>query len=127
MPGILLVDDEPDILQALEELVAMEIPGVKVRVAANGPAALELIAQEAPQVILSDFRMPKMDGLEFLREVRRRHGGIPAVLLTAFPDRRLAVEAAQEGIIRRFYIKPPDVDQVMNGLRELLDPASVKA
>ena len=127
MPGILLVDDEPDILQALEELVAMEIPGIKVRMAPDGPTALKLVEEERPDVILSDFRMPKMDGLQFLREVRDRFGGIPAVLLTAFPDRRLAVEAAQEGIIRRFYIKPPDVDQVMNGLRELLDPASVKA
>ncbi len=126
VPAILLVDDEPDIIAALEGIMEMELPEVQVLTAPDGPEALEVLEQQEVAMILSDFRMPKMDGLTFLREAQLRHGKIPSILLTAFPDRKLAVEAAQAGIIRRFYNKPPDIDQLINGIKELLSPEELK-
>lgn len=120
MMRILLVDDEPDILDTLAELVALKFPEAEVRTAPDGPSGLELL--DGADLVLSDFRMPGMNGIEFLHHVQERQPGTPAILLTAYNERELAVRAAQEGVIRRFYLKPPDVDALLAGMEELLHP-----
>ena len=122
---ILLVDDEPDILEALGELLKLEIEGSEIQLAKDGPTGLEMIAAGKPDLIVSDFRMPGMNGVEFLSQVKDRFGTIPAIMLTAFPDRQLAVDAARRGVIRRFYTKPPDLDLVLSGIREILEPGEM--
>ena len=120
MPCILLVDDEPDILDTLADLVAMRFPDAEVRKAPDGPSGLELA--EGVDLIVSDYRMPGMDGLTCLGHVQERHPGTPAILLTAYNERERAVQAAQRGILRSFFLKPPDVDALLAGMAELLDP-----
>lgn len=73
-------------------------------------------------LIVSDFRMPGMDGLTFLREVQKQRPGTPSILLTAYNEREQAVTAAREGTIRRFYMKPPNVEALLEGMDELLNP-----
>lgn len=121
--AILLVDDEPDILHTLAELVAMRFPDEEVRMAEDGPSALPQL--DGVGLVVSDYRMPGMDGLTFLRKVQEQAPGTPAILLTAYNEREQGVQAAQRGTIRRFFLKPPDVDALLRGMEELLYPETV--
>lgn len=120
MAKLLIVDDEADIRDALAELIDVTFPTTEIRTAKDGASALDELESWSPDVIVSDYRMPGMHGLDFLREAQSRHGPIPSILLTAYDQRGDAVAAAQEGIIRRFYGKPPDVAAILEGIRELL-------
>lgn len=121
--AVLLVDDEPDILETLEQLVALRFPGVEVRTAASGQEALTKL--EGVKLIISDFRMPGMNGIEFLTKAQETLPGTPAILLTAFNERQGAVDAARNGIVRRYYNKPPNVEVLLGGIEELLNPESL--
>ncbi len=65
--------------------------------AENGRAALELIAKEKPDVVLTDLQMPQMDGLELVKELRRHYPGLPVILMTAFGSEEIAVNALRAG------------------------------
>jgi DNA-binding NtrC family response regulator len=92
---VLVVDDEEDIREAVQTLLPRVVPGVEVATAESAGAALEAVQRERYDLDMSDYRMPGGDGLELLREVRRTDARIPLVLFTAYPERRLASEAAQ--------------------------------
>jgi DNA-binding response OmpR family regulator len=106
---VLVVEDDPDLL-ALMDMILSDA-GYRVRTAAEGGAALELIAQEMPALILLDMRMPGMNGWEFARAFRARHRrAIPIVVVTAAEDARArAEEIAADG----WLAKPFDLDAVV--------------
>jgi putative two-component system response regulator len=85
---ILIVEDDPAMMVALRDILASA--GFNVRTAANGKAALEVMAEERPSLILSDIMMPVMDGHELFSAVRKQPGGleIPFIFLTAKGSRR---------------------------------------
>ncbi|MEA3190507.1 MAG: hypothetical protein QOD77_1089 [Thermoplasmata archaeon] len=95
-PTVLLVDDEPDILESLQSYLQATLPGVRILVAANAAAALPLVSQA--DVIVSDLRMPGMDGLELLTRVRRKYPLVRRILITAFQEPSLEDRAAQAGV-----------------------------
>lgn len=103
---ILLVDDEPDILESLSDVFMLHLPGVKVLTAPNGKAALELLKGEAVGLIVSDYKMPGMDGLEFLTKAREIAPEAPRILITAYPELNVAVRAINEAQIQNFLTKP---------------------
>lgn len=120
---VLVVDDEPDVRHALRALLEEEIDGVEVATAEGGAAALELLEEGAFDLILADYRMPEMDGLEFLSEAKRRHGAIPALLVTAYPDPQLAAHAVDQAGIGLLVAKPMDLDYFVKVVRAFLtDP-----
>jgi putative two-component system response regulator len=82
-PMLLVVEDDPAMLIALRDI--LEGAGYRVRTAHNGQAALDLLAEERPALILSDISMPVMDGFGLFEAVRKRPGGttVPFVFLTA--------------------------------------------
>ena len=67
VPIILFVDDEESVLKALQRVFRRE--GYHLLTAGSGPEALDILAQDKPDVVISDFRMPEMNGTELLREV----------------------------------------------------------
>jgi putative two-component system response regulator len=85
---VLIVEDDPAMMVALRDILASA--GFNVRTAANGKAALEVMAEERPSLILSDIMMPVMDGHELFSAVRKLPGGlgIPFIFLTAKGNRR---------------------------------------
>lgn len=93
---ILVVDDEPDVLQAMQTLVEAVIEGVRVLTAPSGRVGLEVLERERVDLVVSDLRMPGMDGIEFLYQARRLHGHIPRVMLTAFGTEEIARRAIAE-------------------------------
>jgi DNA-binding NtrC family response regulator len=107
---ILVVDDEPAVRFALAELLTEA--GHDVREAEHAPAALAALEGEAADVVISDLNMPAMSGLALLGEVRARHDGTLFILLTAYGDERVAVEALQLGAYH-YIPKPFDNDEIL--------------
>lgn len=103
-PTVLFVDDEPSILSALRRL--MRPHGFRVLLAESGSAGLELLANEVVDVVVSDMRMPEMDGAAFLERVRERWPGVGRILLTGYADISATVAAINRGEIHRYIAKP---------------------
>ena len=117
---ILVVDDEPDILKTLTAFLAQGIPGAEVLGAGDAEAALELMQQHDFDLIMSDYRMPGKNGLELLKEARAQRPDSLRILFTAYPDMEVAIKAANEGKVERFFTKPVDPFEVRDTIRDLL-------
>lgn len=118
---ILLIDDEPDILRSLKDLIEMSLPGTKVIPASNGRDGLDILDKERVDVIISDFRMPGMDGIEFLYQARRHHPDIARVMLTAFADEELARRAISEAFVDEFISKAARPKEFLDRILHRLD------
>lgn len=107
-PAILLVDDEIAILDGLRRQLRKKFT---VHTATSGAQGLELLAAHPVSVVVSDMRMPQMDGATFLSRVRNLHPDVVRILLTGQADTQAAITAVNEGQIYRFLTKPcpPDV------------------
>ncbi len=118
---LLLVDDEPDILASMKTLLESSISSLKVITAASGRIGLELLERERVDLIVSDFKMPGMDGIEFLYQCRRHHPTIPRVMLTAFGNEDLARRAVVDAFVGSFLSKGSDPETLVEGVNRLLD------
>lgn len=110
-PTILCVDDEPSILSALRRLFRAK--GFQVRVAEGGQAGLEVLAAEPIDVVISDMRMPEMDGVTFLEQVRQRWPDCMRLLLTGYADITSIMGAINRGEIYRYIAKPWDDNDII--------------
>jgi len=119
MSSVLIVDDEPAICWAFRE--ALTDDGHSVRVVPSGEEALRLAdGGWRPDVVVMDVRLPGIDGLAAMRELRERIGATPVVVITAFGSLETAVRAMEEGAFD-YLIKPFDLDQAVEVLRRALD------
>lgn len=119
MSSVLIVDDEPAICWAFRE--ALTDDGHSVRVVPSGEEALRLTdGGWRPDVVVMDVRLPGIDGLSAMRELRGRIGATPVVVITAFGSLETAVRAMEEGAFD-YLIKPFDLDQAVEVLRRALD------
>lgn len=109
MPNIIIVDDEQSLRQVLELVFREE--SYTVRTAFNGIQALEMLEAEPADVILTDVRMPDMDGIELLRNVRERNPDVGVVLMTAHSSVETARDAFKLGA-DDFIEKPFDVEEL---------------
>jgi CheY-like chemotaxis protein len=100
MPGmktILVVDDEPSVLFALSESLTDKPRGVRVATAANGIEAVAVLESEPVDLVLTDLRMPDMDGFELLTFLRRNHAALPVILMTALGSADTSARLATAG------------------------------
>ncbi len=123
---ILVVDDEPDILESLSDLFAAALPGIQVRTANSGAAGLKVLGEGAVDLILSDYKMPGMNGLQFLEEARKIAPQVPRIMMTAFPDLEIAISAINEARIETFFTKPLDPDKTVAVVKGMLDSRKAK-
>jgi DNA-binding NtrC family response regulator len=121
--GVLLVDDDPRVRASLGDALAEA--GYAVRRAGTAPEALQLIHAEQPDVVLSDVRMPSMDGLELLRLLRERTREADVVLMTAFDDMPTVVAAMRAGAAE-FLVKPIDLDNLLAVLERLFEDRALR-
>lgn len=113
-PGrILLVDDEPDILAVVKNILELSIPGWTVDVAESGQAALKSLAENLPTILVSDYRMPGMTGLELASNIRAAGHEFPIVIVTAFVDSKLDDDVAKAQTVQSLLRKPLDVDKLV--------------
>ena len=108
-PSILVVDDELLIRDLLYDFFAGQ--GWSISVAENGDKALDVIAHKPVDLVLSDIRMPEMDGLALTEELRRSHPEIPVVLMTGYPSVDTAVSALRHRVVD-YVIKPFNINQL---------------
>jgi two-component system response regulator HydG len=113
---VLIVDDEPGARAALRELLCEE--GFDARGAADGFKALGLLDDWTPDVVISDLRMPGLDGLQLMQKLRDKVPGLPVVVVTAFGSVDGAVEALHEGA-DDYITKPIDLAQVLRVLERV--------
>lgn len=118
MSNILIVDDEQSYRQLLS--LVFEGDGHTIRTAGNGSEALQLLQAERADLIISDVRMPDMDGIEMLRSVRETLPDVGVVLMTAFASVETAREAFKLGA-DDFIQKPFDVDELKLIVKKTLE------
>jgi len=115
--SILLVDDDPAIVSVLGALLRQA--DYEVRTASRGEQALAMLEERVPTLVLSDVRMPGLGGFGLLDALRARRPGLPVVLLTAFGDVDLAMEAVRRGA-RDFLTKPVKREAVLAAIARAL-------
>jgi two-component system, sensor histidine kinase and response regulator len=113
--SVLIVDDDVALLEALPEALRLRMGGVTVETADSAAAALDRIAVRDYDAIVTDIRMPGMDGLKLLDEIRSRKPDIPTLIITGHGDNDLVVHALRGGA-RDFIQKPIDRDYFVAAL-----------
>ncbi|MES2026539.1 MAG: nitrogen regulation protein NR(I) [Pseudomonadota bacterium] len=118
MKPIWIVDDDESIRWVLEKALARE--NLPTKSFSNARDALEALKTGAPQVLVSDIRMPGESGLELLQAVKAKHPGLPVIIITAFSDLDSAVAAFQGGAFE-YLAKPFDIDHAVGLIRRALE------
>jgi DNA-binding NtrC family response regulator len=112
---ILLVDDEEDFLEMLS--LRLKESGESVLTANSGRKCLSILENEAVDVIILDVKMPEMDGIETLKEIRKRHPLVEVIMLTGHGTIHTAVEGMKLGAFD-FLLKPADFSLLLEMLEE---------
>jgi two-component system nitrogen regulation response regulator GlnG len=118
MKPIWIVDDDESIRWVLEKALARE--NLATRSFSNARDAMDALNTSAPQVLVSDIRMPGESGLELLQAVKAKHPGLPVIIITAFSDLDSAVAAFQGGAFE-YLAKPFDIDKAVELIRRALE------
>jgi FixJ family two-component response regulator len=118
-PHILIVDDDPALLQALPHTVSLRLPQAQVDTSSSAHRALELIRAHDYDTIVSDIKMPGMDGLELLAKIHELRPETLTLLITGHGDHDLAIQALRGGAYD-YLLKPLDRDSFVAALDRAL-------
>ena len=118
-PVLLFVDDEENILNALRRL--FHPLNYKVLTAGSGAEALALLEHEPVDLVISDMRMPQMDGVQLLEQVRAKWPDIPRILLTGYSDIDSTIAAINRGAISRYITKPWESNDIILVVQQVLE------
>ena len=117
-PTLLLVDDEESILNSLRRLLRSQ--PYEVLLATSGAQALEIMEQRSVDLVMSDARMPNMDGATLLAYVHQRYPDTTRIMLTGYADPSAIIKAINEGQIHRYISKPWHDEEMLLTLRQSL-------
>ncbi|WGK89539.1 HD domain-containing phosphohydrolase [Pseudomonas migulae] len=117
-PKVLLVDDEESILNSLRRLLRGQ--PYDVLLATSGAQALEIMAQQAIDLVMSDARMPNMDGATLLALIHQRYPDTVRIMLTGYADPSAIIKAINDGQIHRYISKPWHDEEMLLVLRQSL-------
>ena len=124
MKPVWIVDDDRSIRWVIEKALSRE--GIAFDSFSSAQDALRALSSGAPQVLVSDIRMPGLSGLELLNAVKQRHPAVPVIVMTAYSDLDSAVAAFQGGAYE-YLPKPFDIDQAVELIRRALDESRREA
>ena len=108
-PSILIVDDELLIRDLLYDFFSGQ--GWSIAVAENGEKALDVLRSRKVDLVLTDIKMPEMDGLTLKTEVQREYPDLPVILMTGYPSVETAVTALRSRVVD-YIIKPFNINQL---------------
>jgi len=123
LPRILIAEDEEGIRFAMKETLAEE--GYEIEEAVDGKQALEFFCPEKFDLVILDYRMPNLDGLEALKEIRRQDPEVPVLFVTAYGSKDLAMEALRQGAYD-YFTKPFDVDEIRVVVRRAMEKRTLR-
>ncbi len=115
---ILCVDDEPNVLEGLRRMLQREYD---VHLASGPAAALQVLEEKEMDLIISDYRMPQMNGVELLRRIKEDHPDTVRFLLTGYADVDVAIQAINEGGVHYFIRKPSRDEELKFIIRDALE------
>ncbi|MDD2891112.1 MAG: sigma-54 dependent transcriptional regulator [bacterium] len=118
LKNILVVDDELSMQKVLSAMLQKE--GYKVITANNGKEALEHFKKDSPNLVITDLKMPEMDGLTLLSEIMKVSPGVPVIMITAHGTVETAVSAMKQGAYD-FIIKPFDINEIKQVVEKALN------
>ncbi|PUA44000.1 sigma-54-dependent Fis family transcriptional regulator [Pseudomonas protegens] len=107
--NLLVVDDEPKLCDLLSSALSQD--GIQVFTASNGLHALKVLEQEDIDLVISDWRMPGMDGPQLLGEIKQRYPNLPVIVMTAYSTVKNAVQSMRNGAYD-YIAKPFDIDEL---------------
>jgi DNA-binding NtrC family response regulator len=123
MPAVLIVEDEPKMLRLLELNLTEE--GYTTHTASDAETGLNTLRQEKIDLVVTDLKLPGMDGLEFLQAVKRADARIPVIVMTAYGTVETAVEAMKAGA-SDYVLKPFSLEEMKLIVRKELDVHSLR-
>lgn len=114
---VLIVDDEENILEFLSEALKDEYIIIKAK---NGKDALKKVSEFYPDVVLMDYKMPVMDGMEAFLKIKEIDKDLPVILMTAYGTSSIAIQAMKEGAYD-YVTKPLDLDEIRVTLKKAIE------
>ena len=124
MTKILLVDDEPLLLESLEIILSMSGDYTIIGKAGNGVEALDILSKDIPDLMLVDLNMPGMGGIELIPKVHNEHPQIKIIVLTTFYDEK-SISHAIAGGACGYLLKDSGKDAILNAISQALHGQSV--
>lgn len=113
MNHLLIIEDDPNTLSGLQDLLRQE--GYRVHGVTRGLQAIQMILAESIDIVICDYSLPDMDGLQVCRELKRLRPDLKLFLVTAYSNAEI-VKAAKECRIARIFHKPLDLDELLEKL-----------
>jgi FixJ family two-component response regulator len=116
---VLCVDDEPNILNSLRRLLRRE--GYRLFTASSGKTGLNILKEHQVNLVISDQRMPEMNGTEFLARVKEEHPDVFCIILTGYTDIDSITDSINKGNVYKFFMKPWNDQNLKLEIRQALD------
>src|SRR4051812_24084998 len=124
MADILVVDDDQSVASAFESFLSFE--GHTCRLASNAEEALQLIAARRPALVMMDIRMPGVDGLSALKQIRSTFPDIYVVMMTGYGTSQTSIDAIRAGAYD-YLTKPLDLEEIRAVIRKALETQQTRA
>ena len=121
---ILVVDDEENAREGLSKILSKE--GYSVYMASNGKEAIEILRRQSFDLVITDMRMPLMDGFEVLREIKKMNENIGVIMITAYGEVESYLEAINMGAFE-YINKPVRVNELKRVITKVLEERHRKA
>src|SRR5271168_3591207 len=115
---LLVVDDEPDLVHSVQDLLRFDYRVLGATRAADG---LKIMDKEEVHIVMTDQRMPEMTGVEFLKRLRQSHPEVVRLLFTAYADIKAVIDAINQGSVYRYIPKPFDPQELQTVLKQAVE------
>lgn len=120
---ILIIEDNLELAENLQEILELEDNELEVCLAPDGASGLQLLSTQPFDGVLTDMRMPGLNGSDVVREIRRLYPNLPTIVMTAYAEDDLLSDAKDWGAMD-VLIKPVDISQLLAALRRYVAPAT---